>query len=131
MPSVYQRVLRFLGWAKPLALELAEACNAVQSLRKEGYNEEEDFHFLKILDLANQLRAELLPPGIVIIPSDLECIGTDWMSGGKTVQGIRIKTEFEITDGRRKLLKSAYGSARVGNYDVAVAQTMALKSLLK
>ena len=131
MPSVYQRVLRFLGWAKPLALELAEACEAVQGLRKTGYNEEENFHFLKINELADKLRAELLPRGIVIIPSDLECLNTSWQVNGEIVDGVRVKTEFEITDGRRRMVKIAYGEARVGNYTVAVAQAFAFKSLLK
>jgi hypothetical protein len=124
---------RWFWWffPKPIALELAEACNNVQGLRKEGYNEEEEFHYLKILDLANQLRAELLPRGIVIIPSDMECVETSWEIEGQIVTAIRVKTEFQITDGHRSLLKTSYGSARNGDYAVAVAQTMALKSLLK
>ncbi|MCU1301936.1 MAG: hypothetical protein JWQ87_2220 [Candidatus Sulfotelmatobacter sp.] len=131
MATQYQKFLYWLGFRKPIALELAEACAAVQGLRKEGYNEEEDFHYLKILDLANQLRAELLPRGIVIIPNDVECVETTYEVEGQILTAIRIKTEFQVTDGKRSLVKASYGSARNGNYAVAVAQTMALKSLLK
>lgn len=131
MATAYQNILRWLGLRKPIALELAEVCNSVQGLRKAGHNDEEDFDFLKVLDLANQLRAELLPRGIVIIPNDLECVETSWEVEGQIVTSIRIKTEFQITDGRRSLTKTSYGSARNGNYAVAVAQTMAMKSLLK
>lgn len=131
-PQPFQKsFLRWLGFRKPLALELAEACDNVQGLRKDGYNAEEDFNYLKILDLANQLRAELLPRGIVIIPNDTECVADSWEIEGQVVTAIRVKTEFDITDGKRHLIKNSYGSARNGNYAVTIAQTMALKALLK
>ena len=131
IPVAGKSFLRRWLFPKPLALELAEACDNVKGLRKDGWNEEEEFHYLKVLDLANELRAELLPRGIVIIPNDTECVETSWEIDGQIVTAIRIRTEFQITDGHRSLVKTSYGSARNGNYAVTVAQTMALKSLLK
>jgi hypothetical protein len=129
--SYLKRLFWFLR--KPLAVELAEACEAVEGLRKSGHNDDLDFDYLKILDLAEELRAELLPRGIAIIPNDLECIEKSWSTAeGITMTEVRVKTEFEVTDGHRRIVKSAYGGARDSNgYAIAIAQTMALKSWLK
>jgi hypothetical protein len=137
MATSYRK--KWFGWLRPrksLALQLAEACESVKGLRKNGVHDdggEDKFAYLKILDLANELREELLPRGIVIIPNDVECIQESWNNlDGRHVTEVRIKTEFEITDGKRTLVKSAYGSSRNGSgFALAIAQTLALKSWLK
>ena len=129
--SYLKRVFWFLR--KPLELELAEVCEAVQGLRKTGYNEDLEFSYLEIVELAEQIRAELLPRGITLIPNDVECISESipTADGGRVTE-VRIKTEFEVTDGHRRLVKSAYGGARDANgFAISIAQTMALKSWLK
>ena len=124
--------IKRLVFSKPLEIQLVEACEAIDGLRKLGTNEELDFDYLRILDLANAIREQLLPRGIVILPSDLECIEEILETPEGRMIECRVKTEFDITDGRKHLKLSSYGSARDGHgFAIAIAQTFALKSLLK
>jgi hypothetical protein len=134
METAYPKRIWQFVFGKPITVEFAEACEGVKGLRKAGYNDELDFDFLKILDLANQLRAELLPRGLLLVPNDVEyleepCTADDGLPG---IQ-VRVKTEFEVTNGRRRLSAgSAYGVGRDAHgFALAIAQTMALKSWLK
>lgn len=127
MHRLYQWLRNFL-LGKPLEIRLVEACAAVKSLRKNGTHDELGFDYLRIMDLANELREQLLPRGIVLIPNDLECIEE---ISGESVEA-RVKTEFTVTDGRRELKICSYGFAKDENgYAVAIAQTAGLKALLK
>ena len=124
--------LKNLLFAKPLELQLVEACEAIPGLRKLGTNEDLGFDYLRIQELANAVRDQLLPRGIVMLPNDLECEISYWTSPEGRMADARVKTEFTFTQGRRSLKLCSYGSASDPNgYAVAIAQTMGLKALLK
>lgn len=132
MSQSYLKTLfrRFFG--KPLEIQLVEACEAIPGLRKEGHNDELEFDYLRILELAESLRAELLPRGIVILANDLECLEETFLGeNGRTTEA-RVKTEFTVTNGWKEIKLCSYGSARDENgFAIAIAQTMGLKALLK
>jgi hypothetical protein len=117
---------------KPLELQIVEACEAIPGLRKLGTNETLDFDYLRIQELANAIREQLLPRGIVMLPNDLECEETVYQTTDGRMTDARVKTEFTFTKGSRSIRLCSFGSARDPNgYAVAIAQTMGLKSLLK
>jgi len=124
--------LKYLIFPKPLELQLVEACEAIKGIRKLGTNEDLEFDYLRIMELSKELREELLPRGIVILPNDLECLEGFLDTERGRVPSARIHTEFTISDGRRSIKLCAYGSACDPNgYAVAIAQTMGFKALLK
>lgn len=120
-------------FGKPLEVQLAECCEKVQGLRKMGHNEENDYAYLKILDLANALRDELLPRGIVMIPSDLEYEEKPATnSNGEPTTEVRVKTQFTVSNGHRNLIFCSYGVGRDSDGKACyIAQTGALKAFMK
>jgi hypothetical protein len=94
----------------------------------------DEYAYLRILDLANALRDDLLKAGILVIPRDdwsrvtaVESPITDrpWTSA-------EVRTTFTITDGIQELKSVGHGFARdLDGKAVAIAQTAALKSFLK
>lgn len=129
MAQSYLRTLYRRIFGKPLEIRLVEACSAVKGLRKNGTNEDLGFDYLRIVDLANELREQLQARDIALVPNDIECLMDDLPDGSVEA---RVKTEFTITDGDRTLVIHSYGSAIDDNgYAVAIAQTAALKAFLK
>jgi len=124
--------LKFLLFAKPLEIQLAEACEAVRGIRKNGVNEDAGYNYIRILDIANALREELLPRGIVLIPNDLECEEFTVQTPDGPAIEVRVKTEFTLTDGRRSLKFCSYGYGRdQDGKAVFIAQAGALKTWWK
>ncbi len=124
--------LKRLFFPKSLEVQLAEACEAVNGIRKNGTNDDGGYRFIRILDIANALRAELLPRGIVLIPNDLECEEFTVQTADGPAIEVRVKTEFTLTDGRRSLKFCSYGYGRdQDGKAVFIAQTGALKAWYK
>jgi hypothetical protein len=123
---------RFFSRKQTLAEQLAECCDTIVTMAKRGErihtDGEVDYKYLRILDLANGLRGELLQRKILLIPNDTECQA--YADNGITEY--RVKTEFTFTNGRENVTTACYGVGQ--NSDgtaLSVAQTMALKALLK
>lgn len=57
--------------AKTLVEKLAQAFKGMDKVLKEGDNGR--YPYLRILDIANEVREKLLAEGVLIIPHDLEC----------------------------------------------------------
>jgi|SRR5580704_803396 hypothetical protein len=116
-----------------LVEKLAEVVRGMDGVAKEG-RADQGFTYLRILDLADALRERLFAAGILIIPSDVECVverSASTITDREWTQAT-VKTRFEITDGVEEWFFDSYGFARdLDGYAVATAQTMALKSLLK
>jgi len=132
MESLSQKILSFLGFRPSIVERLREACAAVPPIVKKG--EGEQYNYLRILDLANALRAELSTRGLLIIPNDIECEEKRFKSDipGRYYTEARVKTEFTVADGRSRETFSAYGSGRdMDGHALSIAQTIALKSWLK
>jgi hypothetical protein len=132
MASLSQKIRQSFGFRPSIIERLVEACASVPPLVKKG--ETDEFTYLRILELANALKAELFSRGLLIIPNDTECEQRHFRSDipGRWYTAFRVKTEFTIADGRNTEKFSAYGSGRdMDGHALSIAQTMALKSWLK
>jgi hypothetical protein len=132
MATLPQKIRRFFGFNQSIAERLVEALKDLPPILKQGDNGE--YSYLRILDIANALRAELLSRGLLIIPNDTHCEQKHFRSDlpGRWYTDFSVKTEFTVTDGRSRETFSAYGSGRdMDGHALAIAQTGALKSWLK
>jgi hypothetical protein len=132
MATLPQRILGFLGFRKSIDERLVEACASIPVISKLGDNDE--YKYLRIVDIVRELRAELAKRGLIIIPNDIECFRSSYSTTDphRWLSDVRVKTEFIVTDGIERECYSAYGTGQsVDGMALAIAQTMALKSWLK
>lgn len=116
-----------------LVEKIAAICKSIDPVLKEG-TADAGFAYLRILDLANALREKLFDAGILIVPNDVECVVERWESEvtDRHWSSAQITTGFLITDGSQEIKTIGHGYARdLDGHCVSIAQTMALKSLLK
>jgi hypothetical protein len=116
-----------------LVEKIAAICKSIDPVLKEG-TADAGFAYLRILDLANALREKLFDAGILIVPNDVECVVERWESEvtDRHWSSARVKTEFTFSNAERNFSVCCYGYARdLDGHCVSIAQTMALKSLLK
>ena len=117
---------------KSLVQKIAEACRSVDSLAKQGKNDE--YSYLRILDLSNALREKLFDAGVIIVPSDKAAEITTRESDvpGRLWFEASVTTEFQLNDGAQTISLISAGFARdMEGKSVAMAQTAALKAFLK
>lgn len=122
-----------------LVEKIAKVCLSVKSsdVLKQGENADAPgggYWYLRILDLSEQLREKLFAAGVLIIPSDGECVIGGYASSdpNRPYTTACVKTQFRLTDGVQSMDFSAYGyAADLDGKCVAIAQTAALKSFLK
>jgi hypothetical protein len=115
-----------------LVEKIAAACKDVAAVKVEG--NEIEFPYLRILDLAHELRGRLFSQGIVIVADDLsiETSERDSEIPGRWWTNAVVKCKFTATDGSDSLAGQAYGYGRdMDGFAVSLAQTYALKSWLK
>jgi hypothetical protein len=114
-----------------LVEKLAAVVRSVDGVLKvEG----DEYSYLRILDLSKAMRDKLFEAGILIIPDDSACeISTrESTITDRQYTSAKICTAFTITDGHEELIFRANGFAcTLDDKAVAIAQTAALKSLLK
>ena len=124
---------RLFGRKQTIAEQLAEACDTIVGIIKKGHNEDVGYRYLRILDIANELRGELFQRGLIIIPHDLDCQSESWeIENGRRYTEYRVRTEFTVTDGREKLTYCSFGVGRdLDGKALFIAQTGALKAWLK
>ena len=117
-----------------LVEKIAAICKSIDPVMREG-TADAGFAYLRVLDIANALREKLFDAGILIVPNDVQCFVERWESEvtDRHWSSAHVKTEFAIGDGSsRELRLTCYGYARdLDGHAVSIAQTMALKSLLK
>ena len=109
---------------KSIAEKLAEACDAVPALIKNGHRTE--YNYLRIQDVAGAFWKELRSRGLFIVPNDVACfVSNDGFNAW-------VKTAFEVTDGDKTEIWFGYGQAQSSQgRALHIAQTTALKSWLK
>ena len=117
---------------KSLISELAEVLTKVHDIQKTKGGDA-PFAYLRILDIANAVRDQLLTRGILLIPNDVNWWREAWTNqDGRVETQCFVETEFELTDGRRsRKWKSCGMGQSVDGYAMAIAQTMAIKAWLK
>ena len=133
---MHQSYLSSLFGRKSLAEELAEVFDSVAELRKLGLNEEnpdDEYSYLRIVDLCDAFRGELLQRGIMFVPKDLEYNCESITEEGRTFERVTVLTEFSLIRKREILLLGAsYGRAKDrSDKALAIAQTAAFKAQLK
>jgi hypothetical protein len=119
---------------KALARELAEVCANLTAIKKLGHNEEDDYDFLRIVDVCDALKAELFRRGILFLPTDLEQTHEFIRNPeGEVVERCIVRTAFTVIRGDKRLeLGTSFGSAQNrADKALAVAQTAAFKAWLK
>lgn len=131
-----QSYLRSLFGRKALSDELAEVFNSVAELQKLGENDEDPddpYAYLRIVDICNAFRGELLERGIVISSKDLDFRSESIQQDGQTLERVTVLTEFSLIRKRETLLLGAsYGRAESrSDKALAIAQTSAYKAQLK
>ena len=116
-----------------LVEKICAAVAGADTVLKEGDNGQ--YAYLRILDSANVLREKLFAAGVLVLPSDVECVVERRESAitDRQYTEATVKTRFTLTDGAGPSLEFyAFGFARdLDAKCVAVAQTAALKSFLK
>jgi len=114
---------------KSIIQHLAEVLAKAEKLRKvEG----DEFSYLRVLDIANAVRDELLSRGLLLIPNDIAWWSEQWMQDNRVVTQCGVETEFELTDGRVSKRWKSFGMAQdMDGFAVSIAQTMAIKAWLK
>ena len=115
---------------KSIVQHLAQVLAKVQEIQKVKGDE---FAYLRILDIANAVRDELLSRGILLVPSDVNWWSEAWTNpDGRVVTQCGVETEFELTDGHVSKRWKSFGMAQdVDGFALATAQTMAIKAWLK
>jgi len=116
-----------------LQTQLREACASIPRLVKTQ-EQGDEFATVRILDIANAFREELFKRGLLIIPNDVEVVSESFAltDPNRWVTEVRVKTQFTVTDGKRRVIYSSYGSGRdMDGRALAIAQTGALKAWLK
>jgi hypothetical protein len=122
---------------KTIAEEVAEVCDRIISIKKNGLNDEDPedpFAYLRIVDLCDALKGELFQRGILFLPNDVEQRFEQMRDDeGKLIERCVVRTEFSAR--RRKEvvnLGASYGSAKNrSDKALAIAQTSAFKAWLK
>lgn len=116
-----------------LVEKLVKAFKRVDTILKQGDNGE--YAYLRILDIANEVRQKLMEEGVLIIPSDVtvDIEHRDVSDLPRVMSYAVVKTEFTITDGTQTLGPFAsYGFDKdMDGKCVMIAETAALKSFLK
>lgn len=118
---------------KSLISKLVAACKKIEPVQMKGKNENLDYPYLRIHDLAEALRIELLKRQVLFFPEDGEPMVESWdQTDGKRWHYVWLATTFTITDGNASIKYRRYGAGL--DFDgkaLAIAQTCALKSFLK
>lgn len=92
---------------KPLAAKLAEVCEAVGGVGKNGKNENDGYRYQRWRDIAAAVRGEMAKRGLVLIPMDAEILSEQRFPTQTVKHGqidaplveVKIKRGYRITDG--------------------------------
>lgn len=127
-------IAQFFRRKKPLTQEVIEVWDRVTQIRKLGYNKQDDYPFLRILDLCDAFKGELFQRGIMFVCTDRERLFEPLVNGdGEAIERCTVLTAFEAVRGKERLeLGAEFGSARdFSDKALAIAQTAAFKAFLK
>jgi hypothetical protein len=126
--SLWNRILNRKP-EKSLAAKLAEVCDAVGGVGKNGRNSEDGYRYQKWADISSAVRGEMAKRDLVLIPQEAEILSEQRFETRTVKNGVldaplvelKIKRGYTVTDGR----ESIHG------YGLGVGQDFRDKALYK
>lgn len=118
---------------KNLVAKIAEACNAVGGVAKQGRNQLQNYDYVRAADVAKVFRHELFERGVIIVADEQELTQREFVTAkGSNMIEVRLKMAYNVTDGVSTLTFGAFGIAMdSGDKAIWKAKTGALKYFLR